>query len=299
MMSISKNDSYVPRIIPIFHAGSLMAPFSQVSDAFKIIHPDIEIAQEAGGSATVIRKVTKEKRDCAVIGSADYKLIPRLMFPEFASWYVIFASDEIVIAFTERSLYSDEINTGNWYEILQRDGVKYGRTDPDQDPGGYRALLVWQLAEDYYMAPHLFQKLYGALGDVMKPAGLLTALKSGEISYAFEYAAVAKRNNLHYITLPGQINLSDKQYDGLYSKASVSIRSGNSQEAITMTGEPIFYAVTIPNNFPDQELAVKWVEILLSKEGTRIIEGNGLRMIEPPITNNMEKLPFKLQHYFR
>ena len=50
--------------LQIFHAGSLTAPFAEISDAFNEIYPDIEILAEAAGSATTIRKVTELGKEC-------------------------------------------------------------------------------------------------------------------------------------------------------------------------------------------------------------------------------------------
>lgn len=62
------------------------------------------------------------------------------------------------LCFTEKSKYAKEINADNWYPVLQRNGVTYGRSDPDLDPCGYRTLMVWQLAEKHYNMPGLFDK---------------------------------------------------------------------------------------------------------------------------------------------
>ncbi|UCC90340.1 MAG: substrate-binding domain-containing protein, partial [Dehalococcoidia bacterium] len=146
--------------LPIFHAGSLTVPFAQINQEFNRLYPDVGIFAESAGSATAIRKVTELGKECGVIGSADYTLIPQLMFPEYADWYIIFAANQMCIAYTAQSQFADEINPNNWYEILQRDGLRYGRSDPDQDPCGYRTLMVWQLAEVYYDSPGLYDKLY-------------------------------------------------------------------------------------------------------------------------------------------
>ena len=155
--------------LQIFHAGSLTIPFAQISEEFNKLYPDIKVETEVTGSATAIRKVTELGKKADIIASSDYTLILQLMFPEYADWYIIFAGNQMCIAYTDKSQFNDEINENNWYEILQRDGVKYGRSDPDQDPCGYRTLMVWQLAEAHYGASGLYDKLFGAEGDVMRP----------------------------------------------------------------------------------------------------------------------------------
>ena len=285
--------------LPIFHAGSLTIPFAQISEEFNKLHPDVEILAEAAGSTTTIRKVTELQKECGVIASADYTLIPQLMFPEYTDWYIIFAANQMGIAYTDESRFGDEINEDNWYEILQRDGVKYGRSDPDQDPCGYRTLMVWQLAEDYYNAPGLYDKLYAAKGDLRRPKSveLIALLESGDLDYAFEYSSVAAQHSLNYIALPPEINLSDENFKDFYATAQVDISGKEPGETITQTGKPIVCGVTIPKNAPHPELAVAWVDFLLSCDGMAIMEANGQPPVIPAVTNDKSKLPDELIRY--
>ena len=285
--------------LPIFHAGSLTIPWAQISQEFNQLYPDVEILTEGAASLTTIRKVTELGRDCGVIGSADYKVIPKLMFPEYADWYIIFATNQIVLCYADESQFQDEVNASNWYEILQRDGVKYGRSDPNQDPCGYRTLMVWQLAEVHYKVPGLYDKLYEAEGDLMraKSVGLIALLESGDLDYAFEYLSVATQRRLNYVALPDEINLSSEKFKDFYATAEVEISGKEPGQSVTLTGEPISYAVTIPKNFPNQELAIAWVDFLLSDKGTTIMEANGQRPIKPVVTNDESQLPEQLKKY--
>jgi molybdate/tungstate transport system substrate-binding protein len=287
--------------LQIFHAGSLTAPFEQISTEFNKIHPDVEILAEAAGSATTIRKVTELGKECGVIGSADYLLIPELMFPQYADWYIIFASNQMCIAYTDQSKFADEINGSNWYEILARDGVNYGRSDPDQDPCGYRTLMVWQLAEKHYNVPGIYDSLYETAGDLMRPKSveLIALLESGDLDYAFEYSSVALQQNLKYVELPPEINLSDVDFEDFYVQAEVEIAGAQPGEKIVMVGKPIVYGVTIPKNFPRQELAVAWVDFLLSDKGMDIMAANYQTPIIPAKTNDASKLPESLRQYVK
>jgi len=289
--------------LPIFHAGSLAIPFKQISKEFNQLYPDVKILLEAAGSQTTIRKVTELGREGGVIASADYTVIPKLMFPDYADWYITFAANQIVVAYTDKSKFNDEINATNWYEILQRDGVKYGRGDPDQDPCGYRTLMVWQLAEDYYNQPGLYNSLNtdDIHQNVMrgKSVGLIALLESGDVDYAFEYSSVAVQHKLNYIVLPAEINLSEEKFQDFYATAKVEISGKEPGQKITQTGAPIVYAVTIPNNFPNQEIAIAWVDFLLGDEGRAIMETNGQPLIIPAGTNDKDNLPDELRKYVR
>jgi len=216
----SKSTQKLSGKLPIFHAGSLTGTFAKVNGEFRKLHPDVEIVSEPAGSVAAIRKVTEQGKECGVIASADYKLIPQLMFPHHADWYIIFASEQIVLCYTNKSKYQDQVNAGNWYEILQKEDVKFGRHDPNQDPGGYRTLIVWQLAETYYGIPGLYQKLLGAKGDTLMSGNI----RSGDLDYTFGYKAPAVQNHMKYLVLPENINLSSKNLENYYAQAKVEIK---------------------------------------------------------------------------
>ena len=283
----------------VFHAGSLTAPFDQITKDFNQIYPNIEVLSEAAGSATTIRKVTEQHKECGVIASADYNLIPQLMFPDYADWYIIFATNQMCIAYTDSSQFGGEINSDNWYEILQREGVNYGRSDPDQDPCGYRTLMVWQLAEKHYDAPGLYDALYESEGDVMRPKSvdLIALLESGDLDYAFEYTSVAAEQKLNYVKLPPQINLADESYSDFYATAVVEIAGTEPGTTIEQKGTAIVYGITIPTGSPEYDLGLAWIDYLLSNEGVATMEAYGQPAVVPAQTNDRSKVPESLQEY--
>jgi molybdate/tungstate transport system substrate-binding protein len=277
--------------LPIFYAGSLDATFARVNAEFKKPHPNVEIVAEPAGSVTAIRKITEQKMECGVVASADYKLIFQLMFPNYADWYIIFASEQIVLCYTEKSKYQNQINADNWYEILQKEDVKFGRHDPDQDPGGYRTLMVWQLAEKYYGIPGLYQKLLSAKGNIIMSRNM----KPADLDYTFGYKAPALQNHLKYVELPEEISLSSKRLENYYAQAKVELKGSKIGETITVTGEPILFGLTVPKNFPNQKLALSWVDFLLGNNGVAIMEAMGMNIIKPGITNDIDKVPGALK----
>jgi molybdate/tungstate transport system substrate-binding protein len=283
----------------VFHAGSLTAPFDQITSDFNQIYPNIEVLSEAAGSATTIRKVTEQHKECGVIASADYNLIPQLMFPDYADWYIIFATNQMCIAYTDSSQFGGEINSDNWYEILQREGVNYGRSDPDQDPCGYRTLMVWQLAEKHYNVPGLYDVLYESEGDVMRPKSvdLIALLESGDLDYAFEYTSVAAEQKLNYVKLPPQINLADESYSDFYATAVVEIAGTEPGTTIEQKGTAIVYGVTIPTGSPEHDLGLAWIHYLLSDAGVATMEAYGQPAVVPAQTNDRSKVPESLQEY--
>src|ERR1035437_9767344 len=133
----------------IFHAGPLSVPIKQIAQEYEKRNPGTKIYLESAGSLVCARKVTELKKPCDIIASSDYFVINELLIPAYASWSIRFATNEIVIAYMEKSKYSKEINAGNWMDILQKKDVIYSRSDPDSDPCGYRTVFTYKLAEKY------------------------------------------------------------------------------------------------------------------------------------------------------
>ncbi|MCD6401190.1 MAG: tungstate ABC transporter substrate-binding protein WtpA [Anaerolineales bacterium] len=288
--------------IIIFHAGSLTVPVDKLTKAFQEKHPGVTFETEAGGSRTIARKVSELGRQADIVMSADYTVIDSLLIPDFASWNIQFARNTMVIAYTDQSLYADEINSSNWYEILTRYGVIYGHSEPDADPCGYRTIMVWQLAESHYKEPGLYQNLSDhcpAKNIRPKAVELIAMLESGDMDYAFEYRSVAVQHGLKYIELPDEINLGSIDNADFYSTATVEVSGSEPGKTVIKTGSPIVYGVTIPNNAPSPDLAVAFLEFLLGSEGQSILEKQGQPPIAPPMVNDISLLPSPLQSFFK
>ena len=138
MVACKKNNTPSPESeLVIFHAGSLSVPFHEISTEFNKRYPNIHIKAEVAGSRACARKICDLKMECDVIGSADYKVISTLLMPEYADFNVRFATNEMVIAYTDKSRFNLLIGADNWQEILLREKVSFGRSEPNLDPCGY------------------------------------------------------------------------------------------------------------------------------------------------------------------
>ena len=286
-----------PQELVIFHAGSLSVPFRQLAEVFERQNPNIKVKMESSGSRACARKLTELNKTCDVLASADYKVINNLLVPEFAEFNIRFALNEMAIAYTEKSKYSDTINSGNWHEIFLKDDVKIGRSDPDSDPCGYRSLMTMQLAEKHYKHENLYDKLK-AKDKYIRPkeTDLLALLEIGEIDYIFIYRSVAAQHGLKMLLLDDEINLKSAAMTELYNTASVKVTGKTPGEFIERVGEPMVYSVTIPSTAINKTAAVKFVELLLSEEGVSIFEKNGQPTLAAPLAEGFEKLPAELKN---
>ena len=282
----------------IFHAGSLSVPMKEITDSFKKENPDVNIMMEAAGSVECARKITDLKKPCDVMASADYKVIDKLLIPDFADWNIKFASNEMAIVFTEKSKRSSEINKDNWYKIMLDKKVQIGRADPNSDPCGYRAVLVTKLAENYYKQKGLANQLLAKNKDNMRPkeTDLLALLESGNVDYIFLYRSVAEQHKLKFIILPDSVNLKKPELSELYNTVSVEINGKKPGEKITQKGEPMIYGITIPKNSPNKNIALAFVKFLLEKEkGMAIMEKLGQPSVIPSETKTFDKIPEELK----
>ncbi|PKP34982.1 MAG: tungstate ABC transporter substrate-binding protein WtpA [Bacteroidetes bacterium HGW-Bacteroidetes-17] len=283
----------------IFHAGSLSVPVKEVIDAFNKENPEISVLIEAAGSRDCARKITDLNKECDVMASADYTVIDELLIPEFADWNIRFASNEMVIVYTENSHYADQIDSTNWCEILLKEDVTYGRSDPNSDPCGYRTVLVSKLAELHYQIPGFSESILAKNQNYIRPkeTDLLALLEINTLDYVFIYRSVAVQHNLKYILLPSQINLENPGYADFYKLATVKINGKRLGETITKVGEPMIYGLTVPKNAPHKENALKFVDYLLSTKGMAIMEKNGQPSIVPFFTDSFKGIPESLKKY--
>lgn len=308
-------------VLKVFHAGSLTEPMKAFKEAFEKKYPNVEVQTEAAGSAATIRKVTELGRVADVIASADYSLIPKMMYPEYANWTIMFAKNQIVIAYRNDSKYADEINSQNWYQILRRPDVKFGFSNPNDDPCGYRSQVVIQLAELYYNDSTIYDDLVAKHSNLkfVEENGtyvlrmpnsenidpdtnklmirsmemeLIHGMESGEIDYFFIYRSVAQQHGFRYVELPPQIDLSSTKYADFYSKVKVVLANGK-----TVVGKPIVYGLTIPTNAEHKEYAEKFVELIISEEGQKILQKLGQPPIVPARADDVSKLPEGLKPY--
>jgi molybdate/tungstate transport system substrate-binding protein len=278
----------------VFYAGSLAVPFKQISDEFKKLHPGLDIQMESAGSRDCARKIRDLKRPCDVLASADYLVIEQLLIPDYADWNICFAANEMVIAYNSDSRKGKQFTADNWFDILMSPEVAFGRSNPDADPCGYRAVLTIQLAEKYYKRPGLTEKMLEKDLNCVRPqeTDLLALLEVGAVDYIFLYRSVAAQHKLKYLLLPDQINLKKTEFNELYKTSAMKLSGKNPGESIIQHGEPIIYGITIPKNAPNLRAAEAFVKFILSKEqGMAIIEKQGQPSLVPMICNNWDKLP--------
>lgn len=328
----AKTNERTPLVV--FAAGSLIIPFAEIETAFEAKYPDIDVLAEYHGSIQVMRHVTELHEPIDIVATADASLVPMLMYatnnPEsgrpYADWFIRFAGNKLMLAYTPSSLYADEINQDNWPEILARPDVRYGLPDPRFDAAGYRAMMAFALHENSIKRYDLFKAMFKdqftypvtiyredgntliRIPEILETKSdshvlirgasvfLIALLESGDLDYAFEYKSVIKQHGLEMLELPPVVNLGSEELREFYKKVEVRM---DFQRFSTVEphfiAEPIEYAITIPDSSPNPETAELFIQFLLSEEGKAIMSNNYHPLFESYPVNGFENLPVSLQ----
>jgi molybdate/tungstate transport system substrate-binding protein len=322
------------RTLKVLCAASLLFPLGKVEEAFEKANPDVNVEIEGHGSIQVIRQVTELGKKADLLMVADYSLIPLMMYnsselgsnQSFADWYIRFASNKIVLAYTNSSKYANEVNATNWLSVLMKPDVVFGFPNPMIDALGYRALMVIQLAETYYGNNSIFYNLVTknfsppissipsngnytiVVPDVLQPkanvilrAGsvqLIPLLETGSMDYCFLYLSNAKQYGLRYVELPDEFNLGNPQFEELYEHVIVKFELQRfATIGLDRLGKTIYYGLTIPSNADQKNLAIEFAEFLLDGEGRGIFESTSHPVFLPSYTDNMQNVPSSLQSF--
>lgn len=311
--------------IKILAADSLAKQLNTTKTEFNKKYPNVDVQMEFSGSQAAIRKVTDLNKSADIVVSADYGLIDeRLIEGGYASWNLKYANNKMVIAYTDKSKDADKINEDNWYQIFAQDDVKFGFSDPNSDPCGYRSVMVLQLAEIYYKNDTIFNDLIESNtairsvqnGDkylINSPSSLnpnskvtiredaallMPSLMSNDIDYVITYKNIAQqqeKDGVKFMELPDMLSLSSDKDEEQLSKIQLKEYS-DTDKGKTITLSPIVYGITILDQSKDNKMALEFVKLLLSNEGKKIIEDSFQEAISPAQPTKISKdIPSELQ----
>ena len=278
----------------IFHAGSLTVPFAAMEKEFEARYPGVDVQRESGGSTRMARLISEVGKPADLMASADFQVIDKSLIPGLADFNIRFATNELVLTYSEKSKFADEINTRNWFNILGRPGVLWGHSDPNVDPGGYRSLMAIQLAEKYYKKPGLYQRLLANrpkenLRD--KSVSLTSLVQNGDLDYAWTYRSLALQHHLKFVALDEHVNLANINHDDFYRQVSVRVTGETPGTFFDRKGRFVAYGITMLKDAPNPEAAEAFLVYLLDPEGgQKILQENG----QPPFDSAF--VPSKAMH---
>ena len=104
-----------------------------------------------------------------------------------------------------------------------------------------------------------------------------------------------------YVNLPDEINLSDPAKDAYYRQNAVVVLPGlgtsRSARTIAVPGVHVAWGITLLKDAPNQENAVKFLQLLLGPAGKAALNENGPEPISPVVVSpaDFRELPESLR----
>jgi molybdate/tungstate transport system substrate-binding protein len=310
MVSLAGAQSVCPTGSPqliIYHAGSLTAAFSQVEKLYTK-QTGVCVVDAAAGSVDAARRITAGKEPADIYASADDQDIDVLLKPAgYADYNITFAQGAMVLAYTTSSRNAATIAASNvafnppsqippvaddWYAQLGQTGVTIGGSNPFLDPSGYRADLIFQLAERVYAVPNLYDSLLQhytltRTGDAIG--------KNYDYQFIYEHSAyaayLANTSGYRYARLPDHIGLSNPDLDDWYERTGIVIpglHTNRSPHVVRIPATRTRWGLTIMKNAPNPANAIQFLQLLFGPEGVAIQRSTGPEPISPPLVSRSD-----------
>ena len=80
--------------------------------------------------------------------------------------------------------------------------------------------------------------------------------------------------------MPEAIDLSTPADSAAYAVVSTRVAGKTPRDSVTMRGQPIVYAFTVPTRAPHAALAAKFAAYLASEDGRRVLRGAKLDVLD-------------------
>lgn len=310
------------RQLIIYRAGSLTRAFKPVIDAFTC-QTGIQVKDNPMGSVDAGRQITAGGKACDLYAPADYLDIDLFMKPAgYASFDIVFAHGRMVLAYSVSGLAAKKLPSivepgsppfdppnsipkaaAKWYEILTMPGVAIAGGNAFLDPGAYRVPMIFQLAADYYKVPNLYNDLLEHLITPGQNSGAAIG-RQFEFQFGYEHnarATAAGNPDYRYVELPDEVDMSDPAKDAYYKEHAVVVLPGlgtpRSARSIPVPATHVAWGITLMNDAPNKENAIRFLEMLLGPAGTASLNEHGPSPIAPALVTQTDfrKLPASLR----
>jgi molybdate/tungstate transport system substrate-binding protein len=255
---------------------------------------------KAAGSVAIANLVKGRVAQPDVIELADPAVNHLLMGAAnggYVSWYFTFAHTQLVVGFDPRSKYAAAFRAVQkhhlaWYRALEQKGLRLGRTDPNLDPKGYRALFMAHLAQKVYRLHGFVHRVLGSATNprqVFPEETLVARMLTGQIDAGIFYLSEVKDLGVPFIRLPARVNLGASKYTHLYATQHFTNAQGQ-----RIVGAPILFTLTIPSTVQDHPGAEAYVRFMLSKRVRSIAVAHGLLPTKVTLHGSRSEVPAAL-----
>jgi molybdate/tungstate transport system substrate-binding protein len=317
-VDVSVGAQAIPTIeLNVCHAGSVSEAFAQVENQFKLQNPGVAVRDSSGGSLDLARQLANGLKECDLYATADYANIDLLLKPAgIADYNIIFAHGRMVLGYLATNPKTNGIAQSgnfdppktipdavpNWYQLLLGSGVKIGGVHPFLDPGSYRSHFIFQLAQNYYKVPNLYNDLLKHYVAFAASASNETALGS-DFQFSYEHSAQAKAKkepDYRYVRLPDSVDLSNPGKNEYYRQSTIVVPGLGLTGAASTVSIPalrVAWGVTILNKAPNRDNAIKFLQLLLGSTGSAALATNGPDPVVPAVVSiiDYKRLPAALR----
>jgi len=284
--------------LSITAAGTLSTLFPKVGNALVNTTPGVSAplaAQQYQGSLAALSEVSSLHEPFDIAAAADYRLIPSLLEPTYASFEVVFATTPEVLVYDPSVTAFNGVNSTNWPTALTSSGVILGVANQSTDPNGYNGIFALEL-EGVVLGEgtgglygHFFTTPAGGLAEPnptttrVEPETQVAALIHGhEVSAFITYRSYAISQGLSFVNLDPRVGLGETDAADLafYANASTSILSSSGGLEL-VHGAPVLFAATVPSTAPNPTLGAEFLEFLLAPAGSALVSAAGFTPISP------------------
>lgn len=204
---------------------------------------DADLRVESYGSAEAARLVAEGSKAPDVVSLADVALFDGPLSP---AWFAEFATNALVLAYDADSPGGRAVaDADRWFDPLVEGEVRFGRTDPDLDPLGYRTLFALELASEHYGTDVALREEIPERGQIYPETQLLGAFETGSVEAAVVYRSMAIDRGYGFVDLPAEVDLSEPSRASAYAEASYTLPGSR-----TVRGGPISYGSTVRRAAP-------------------------------------------------
>ncbi|QGR20246.1 extracellular solute-binding protein [Stygiolobus azoricus] len=199
-------------------------------------------------------------------------------------WAIAFISDQMALVYSNyttmnpywNQLYSNYTmamktnSTKYWYNFFYLLTTKFslGISNPSSDPEGLYGYLILKMAGylyanksfDYFI--HLANES-NVIHSALTTADFVAPLKAGELDFVFSYKSYAISQHLDYLQLPPWLSFGyypneTSWYSFFFYKITVN------GQTLKIYGNPVYLYITIPKNAPNQQLALKFIQFVIT-----------------------------------
>jgi molybdate/tungstate transport system substrate-binding protein len=283
--------------LSILGAGALVDIFPRLASAFVNETPRITspiAAQTYEGSLDITTALISFSARADVAAVADFRLIPQLLEPKFASYEVAIGSTPEVLCYNPSVPAFSGINSTNWAEKLVTDVTTPGNKpfavwNASTDPNGYNEIFSLELQGRLYNnSASLFYDTFYTGGSttpaVPNPRTTIlehesqatTLLSTGVVSALITYRAFAVTGCPAYVPFNPIVGLGANNSTALtdYAQLSTTI-VGSSGAFESVVPAPVLFSITVPSNAPNPALGAAFIHLVLSPQGAAILSANG------------------------